>query len=98
MGKGGKFLAGTAIGAAIGAVLGLLFAPKSGKELRKDIVEKAEEMKESAVKNRTKLVKAVKDAKVKSSKIAKSAAEKGKELISEVKAEFASAKKNSKKK
>ena len=33
----GKFLAG----AAIGAGLGVLFAPKSGKETRKDIAETA---------------------------------------------------------
>ena len=36
----GKFVAG----AAIGAGLGLLFAPKKGKELRKDLKNKFEEM------------------------------------------------------
>ena len=33
MGKG-KFVAGVAVGAAVGAGLGVLFAPKSGKETR----------------------------------------------------------------
>jgi len=36
MGKGtGKFVAGVAVGAAVGAGLGVLFAPKSGKEKKK---------------------------------------------------------------
>lgn len=38
------FLLGTAIGAAVGAVTALLFAPKSGKELRHDIAEKSSEL------------------------------------------------------
>ena len=38
MGKGtGKFVAGVAVGAAAGAALGVLFAPKSGKETREDL-------------------------------------------------------------
>ena len=39
-----SFLAGTAVGAA----LGLAFAPKSGKETRKDIAEKAKKLKNKA--------------------------------------------------
>jgi len=35
--------AGLIVGVAIGGVLGLLFAPKSGEELRSDIKEKADE-------------------------------------------------------
>ena len=36
----GKFV----LGAAVGAGLGLLFAPKPGKELRKDLKNKMEEL------------------------------------------------------
>lgn len=39
-GNGAAFL-GVAVAAAIGATLGLVLAPKSGKQLRKDIVKKA---------------------------------------------------------
>lgn len=40
----GKFV----LGALIGAGIGLLFAPKSGKETRKELKEKAEELIEKA--------------------------------------------------
>lgn len=36
------FLIGAISGAALGAAAGLLFAPKAGKELRKDIGDKAQ--------------------------------------------------------
>lgn len=42
MSKKGKFI----LGAAIGAGLGLLFAPKEGKELRKDLMNKFNELKD----------------------------------------------------
>jgi gas vesicle protein len=38
--KTGQVLVGLVAGAAVGAALGVLFAPKSGAELRKDIAEK----------------------------------------------------------
>jgi gas vesicle protein len=38
------------IGAAAGLVAGVLTAPKSGKETREDIKNKAEELKQKAVK------------------------------------------------
>lgn len=41
MGKAGKFAVGTAIAAGVGYVAGILTAPKSGKETRKDIHDKA---------------------------------------------------------
>lgn len=41
MSKGSKFAVGTAIAAGIGYVAGVLTAPKSGKETRKDIHDKA---------------------------------------------------------
>jgi gas vesicle protein len=37
MSKSSNFIAGAVLGAAIGSILGLLFAPKSGEELRKDL-------------------------------------------------------------
>lgn len=44
----GKFALGAIIGAAAGIVAGLLTAPKSGKETRADIKDKATELKEGA--------------------------------------------------
>lgn len=41
MGKGTKLAVGTAIAAGVGYVAGVLTAPKSGKETRKDIQDKA---------------------------------------------------------
>ncbi len=43
------FIKGMLFGAALGATLGILFAPKSGKETREDILKKAEELKQGAV-------------------------------------------------
>ena len=42
----GHFALGAVLGAALGAIGGLLFAPKSGKETRKDIAKKAGEAKD----------------------------------------------------
>ena len=39
--KGGKFAIGAGIGTLIGVGLGMLFAPKSGKETREEIAEGA---------------------------------------------------------
>jgi gas vesicle protein len=47
-GSTGKFMLGAAIGGAIGAIVGVLTAPKSGKETRADIKKKAGEAKEFA--------------------------------------------------
>jgi gas vesicle protein len=41
MGKGTKFAVGTAVAAGIGYVAGILTAPKSGKDTRKDIHDTA---------------------------------------------------------
>lgn len=41
-----KFILGAALGAVAGAAAGILFAPKSGKETRKIIGEKAKEYTE----------------------------------------------------
>ena len=48
MAKGKKFGLGIIIGAVAGVVTGLLTAPKSGKETRQDIKNKAGELKGSA--------------------------------------------------
>lgn len=50
MGKGTakKLAVGTAVAAAAGYVAGILTAPKSGKETRQDIKDKAGEVKDSA--------------------------------------------------
>jgi gas vesicle protein len=48
MGKGKKFGLGVLVGAVAGVAAGILAAPKSGKETRKDIKNKAGEVKVSA--------------------------------------------------
>jgi gas vesicle protein len=40
--NGKNFLIGTVVGGVVGAVTALLFAPKSGRELRADIAEQAQ--------------------------------------------------------
>jgi|GEM_PF-81980 len=54
-GGGGKFAVGALIGAAVGAVAALLTAPKSGKETREDIKNKATEMSHEAMRQLRKL-------------------------------------------
>jgi gas vesicle protein len=44
MDKRGDFIAGILIGGLIGAAIGILYAPKSGKETREDIAKKADEL------------------------------------------------------
>ena len=44
----GTFLKGFVIGGFLGALAGILFAPKSGKELRSDIKEKGSEVLKDA--------------------------------------------------
>ena len=43
----GSLIAGLLIGAAIGAALSLLYAPKSGRELRADIAGQLDELKDT---------------------------------------------------
>lgn len=57
----GKFL----LGAGIGVGLGILFAPKSGKETRKELKEKMDDLVEKAKNIKTEDVKATIEAKVK---------------------------------
>lgn len=53
--KAGKVVLGTALAAAAGYVAGILTAPKSGKETRKDIQKKANETYAAAEKQLKKL-------------------------------------------
>ena len=46
--NGGKFVLGALIGAAAGAIAGVLLAPKSGKETRKELGKKAKDYSEKA--------------------------------------------------
>ena len=62
-------------GLAIGAILGLLFAPKSGKETRNDLVEKGEKFMEMGKESVSDVVEKTKDL-----------AESGKKKIEELKA------------
>jgi gas vesicle protein len=41
-------LAGALIGGAIGAITALVFAPKSGRELRRDIADRSAELYDKA--------------------------------------------------
>jgi gas vesicle protein len=43
MGKTSKFVKGALFGALTGGVLALLFAPKSGEDLRQELKDKADE-------------------------------------------------------
>lgn len=42
------FVLGAIVGGAVGALLALLFAPKSGRDLRRDIADKSEEIVDKA--------------------------------------------------
>jgi len=44
----GDLLKGLFIGGLVGVVLGILFAPKSGKEIRADIIRKTDELLDQA--------------------------------------------------
>jgi gas vesicle protein len=46
--RNGDLLKGLMIGGLVGAVLGILYAPKSGKETREDIARKTEDLLEKA--------------------------------------------------
>ena len=62
-------------GLAIGAILGLLFAPKSGKETRNDLMDKGERLMEKGKESVSDVVEKTKDL-----------AESGKKKVEELKA------------
>lgn len=53
--SGRKFMLGAVLGAAAGAIAALLTAPKSGKETREDIKNKATELSQDALRQLRKL-------------------------------------------
>ena len=55
MAKKGRFLLGALVGIVAGVVAGVLSAPKSGKETREDLKDKANEYKDDAVRQLRKL-------------------------------------------
>lgn len=48
--SGGSFVMGMICGAAVGAALGLLFAPKAGMHMRKDLKQSAQRLSRKAMK------------------------------------------------
>lgn len=56
MNKTGLFIGGMLAGAALGATAALLFAPKSGKETRDDMLSKLHDLEDelSSIRNKTK--------------------------------------------
>lgn len=85
MGKG--LLIGFLTGAAVGSILALLFAPKSGKELRDDIKTKSQDFIEDAdlyiVKAKDKASQLINEGKKKSEKLVAETKEKVDTLLGE---------------
>lgn len=46
--QAGSFIFGSLIGLAIGGILGIIFAPRPGKETREQLMDKYQEMKDKA--------------------------------------------------
>ena len=83
---------GLVIGGLIGAAIGILFAPKSGKETRQDIADKADELLAKAKEEYEKAAeksKAAYDAAVERFKVAEGTAREKVEEIEEKVSEFA---------
>lgn len=76
--NGKNLIIGLLAGGAIGAVLALLYAPKSGKELRKDIKDKTDEYL-------TEAEKYLDDARVKAKDLINEGKKKSEKLISDAK-------------
>lgn len=75
---GNSFLIGLIAGGALGAIIGLLYAPKSGKELRDEIKAKSSEYLDDADKY-------LNDAKVKAKDLINEGKKKSEELIVDAK-------------
>lgn len=81
MAKGKKFGIGVILGALVGVITGFLTAPKSGKETRQDIKDKAKEVKGTAERK-------LKDAHKELAKLSDEAKVKAKELQGKAKDEM----------
>ncbi len=85
MGKG--LIVGFLTGAAVGSIIALLFAPKSGKELRQDIKVKSQEFMDEAdnylANAKDKATQLINEGKKKSEKLVSEAKEKVDALLSE---------------
>lgn len=77
------FIFGLLAGSAIGAILALLYAPKSGRELRSDIKAKTDELMETAD-------AALREARTKLPEISTEARKRGEQIISDVKSQASS--------
>ncbi|MCW8822579.1 MAG: YtxH domain-containing protein, partial [Ignavibacteriaceae bacterium] len=100
MGQGNNFnkgfLVGFFAGGAFGAALALLFAPKSGKELRQDIRDRSEEYLEEADKYiseaKDKAVDLINEGKKRSDKLIKDAKDKSDQLMKDAEKVYKDAK------
>ncbi len=85
MAKG--LIVGFIAGSVVGAVLALLYAPKSGRELRRDIKEKSSEMLDNAdeyiARERTKAVDIMNEGKRKSENVVSDARKQAETLMSD---------------
>lgn len=82
----GKFALGALIGAVAGIIAGVLTAPKSGKETRADIKNKAAELKDEAAKR-------AEEAKDKSAKVVHDLKDRADDYVDRGERKFESAKK-----
>jgi len=83
------FILGALIGGAAGAITALLLAPKSGAELRQDIVEKFDDVKENLGENVTKIMN---EGKIKAEGMISSAKRQAQEILSNAETIFVEAK------
>jgi len=94
--QGKGLLIGLLIGGAIGALAGLLFAPKSGRELRQDIKNKSDEYLDDAERYitdaRTKAKDLINEGKKRSEKLISDARTKSDELLKDAERIFNDAK------
>jgi gas vesicle protein len=91
----GMFI-GFLTGGALGAALALLYAPKSGKELRKDIKDKSEEYMDEAEKYiadaKDKAIDLINEGKTRSEKLIKDARDRSDKLLKDAEKIFQDAK------
>ena len=83
---GTGFLVGALVGGAVGAIVALLFAPKSGKELRRDIADRSEDLVDKAqeffTKEKEQVEDVVNEGRMKAERIVSSARNQAESLLS----------------